>query len=59
MESLIQNQYKNTCGAGVKIDKRHLERELIFNEEDMLRLFMARCEDIKSGRAPNFGKKHP
>ena len=59
MENVIQNKFKNTCGAGVKIDKKHVERELIFNEDDMLKLFKARCEDIKTGRAPNFGKKHP
>ena len=59
MEIVIQNQFKNTCGAGVKIDKIHVERELIFNEDDMLKLFKARCEDIKTGRAPNLGKKHP
>ena len=58
-ESLMSNIYKNINGASIKIDKKHVEREQIFNEQDMIRLFMARAEDIKNGRTPTLGKKHP
>ena len=47
METIAMKAYKNSNGACVKVDVRHVEREQILHESDLHALFVARIEDCK------------
>lgn len=51
VQSLVQTSFKNTNGGHVKIDgiEAREKEEVVCREADIIRIFMARMQDIKMG----------